>query len=112
MDEVRQLFKRIEEEQGGRLDILVNNAFSAAPVNLSRKLQFLRTYKLHLNHRPIIKAIVENMGKKFWEYEPKLWDEVNEVGLRNVYFCSTYAARLMVPRGMLVKLIVSWGPII
>jgi dehydrogenase/reductase SDR family protein 1 len=54
MDEVRQLFKRIKEEQGGRLDILVNNAFSAAPVNLSRKLQFLRTYKLHLNHRPII----------------------------------------------------------
>jgi NAD(P)-dependent dehydrogenase (short-subunit alcohol dehydrogenase family) len=33
MDEVRQLFKRIEEEQGGRLDILVNNAFSAVPVN-------------------------------------------------------------------------------
>jgi dehydrogenase/reductase SDR family protein 1 len=47
---------------------------------------------------------VERMGKKFWETEPEFWDTVNEVGLRNVYFCSTYAARLMVPRGQLLEL--------
>lgn len=32
MDEVRSVFKRIEEEQGGRLDILVNNAYSGVTV--------------------------------------------------------------------------------
>lgn len=74
-EDVRKLFKRIEEEQGGRLHILVNNAYSGIP------------------------SIFKNTGKKFWESEPEYWDDVNEVGLRNVYFCSTLAARLMVPHG-------------
>lgn len=41
---------------------------------------------------------MKNAGKKFWECEPEFWDDINNVGLRNAYFCSTYAARLMVPR--------------
>uniref|UniRef100_A0A914GYJ6 Uncharacterized protein n=1 Tax=Globodera rostochiensis TaxID=31243 RepID=A0A914GYJ6_GLORO len=65
-DDVRRLFKRIEEEQSGRLHILVNNAYSGVP---------------------------------FWECDAEFWDDINEVGLRNVYFCSTLAARLMVPHG-------------
>ena len=32
-DEVKALFKKINEEQSGRLDILVNNAFSVARVS-------------------------------------------------------------------------------
>ncbi|CAK5080558.1 unnamed protein product [Meloidogyne enterolobii] len=74
-EEVRSLFKRIEQEQGGRLNILVNNAYSGAP------------------------SLMKNAGKKFWECEPEFWDDINEVGLRNAYFCSTFAARLMVPKG-------------
>jgi dehydrogenase/reductase SDR family protein 1 len=42
---------------------------------------------------------MDNIGKKFWECEPEFWDDINEVGLRNAYFCSTLAARLMVPHG-------------
>jgi len=30
--------------------------------------------------------------------DPSVWDDVNNVGLRNHYFCSVYAARMMVPR--------------
>lgn len=39
------------------------------------------------------------MGKKFWELDISAWDEVNNVGLRNHYICSVYAARMMVERG-------------
>ncbi|KAL3090890.1 hypothetical protein niasHS_007265 [Heterodera schachtii] len=81
-DDVRRLFKRVEEEQNGRLHILVNNAYSGVP------------------------SLIENAGKKFWECEPEFWDDINEVGLRNVYFCSTLAARLMVPHedGLIVHI--------
>ena len=81
-DDVRRLFKRIEQEQGGILNILVNNAYSAVP------------------------QLIANAGKKFWECEPEYWDEVNEVGLRNTYFCATLAARLMVPQrdGLIVNI--------
>lgn len=49
-------------------------------------------------------------GKPFWETDPSIWDEVNNVGLRNHYFCSVYAARLMVKhRAGLIVNISSFG---
>ncbi|KAL1229675.1 Dehydrogenase/reductase SDR family member [Trichinella spiralis] len=81
-EEIKALFQRIEEEQNGQLDILVNNAYSG------------------------IKAIANCIGKKFWECEPEIWDDINNTGLRNHYICSVYAARLMVPRksGLIVTI--------
>ncbi|KRZ11799.1 Dehydrogenase/reductase SDR family member 1 [Trichinella zimbabwensis] len=81
-EEIKALFQRIEEEQNGQLDILVNNAYSG------------------------IKAIASCIGKKFWECEPDVWDDINNTGLRNHYICSVYAARLMVPRksGLIVTI--------
>ncbi|VDO99091.1 unnamed protein product [Soboliphyme baturini] len=73
-DNIRDLFKRIQAEQNGKLDILVNNAFSA------------------------VKILVECAGKNFWEVEPDIWDKVNQVGLRNHYICMVYAARMMTQR--------------
>uniref|UniRef100_A0A914BZE3 C-CAP/cofactor C-like domain-containing protein n=1 Tax=Acrobeloides nanus TaxID=290746 RepID=A0A914BZE3_9BILA len=70
-DDVKSLFDQIEHETDGTLDILVNNAFSGA------------------------KAISEAGGKKFFECDPLLWDDINNVGLRNTYICSVYAARMM-----------------
>jgi len=83
-NDIKRLFDRIEKEQNGQLDILVNNAYSA------------------------VNKIEENMGKPFWESEPaSMWDEVNNVGLRNHYICSVYAARLMVPRKKGLMIMVS-----
>ncbi|KAE9555789.1 hypothetical protein FO519_001003 [Halicephalobus sp. NKZ332] len=72
---VKALFDRISEEQNGQLDILVNNAYAGVPF------------------------IFTNTGKKFYEFDPEYsYDIINNVGLRNHYICSSYAARLMIPR--------------
>ncbi|KAJ8336569.1 hypothetical protein SKAU_G00377890 [Synaphobranchus kaupii] len=85
-DDIKELFERIKREQKGRLDILVNNAYAG------------------------VQAIFENMGKKFWETDPSTWDCINNTGLRGHYFCSVYAARLMVEQGRgLIVVISSMG---
>jgi dehydrogenase/reductase SDR family member 1 len=81
--EVENLFKKIEIEQKGQLDILVNAAFKGG------------------------NTIFDNSDLKFWETDPvKTWDDINNVGLRNNYICSVYASRLMVPRkqGLIVNI--------
>ena len=84
--QVESLFKRIENEQEGQLDILVNNVFAG--------VQDLR----------------DSYGKPFWQCEPRLWDSINNVGLRSHYVASVYAARLMAKRQQgLIGTISSWG---
>ncbi|XP_014666544.1 PREDICTED: dehydrogenase/reductase SDR family member 1-like [Priapulus caudatus] len=82
--QVVQLFERIGREQNSRLDVLVNNAYTA------------------------VTAIFDSISDKasFWEQDPKIWDTVNHVGLRNHYLCSVYAARMMVPakQGLIVNI--------
>ncbi|XP_071493045.1 uncharacterized protein [Diadema antillarum] len=80
--EVEAVFERIKREQNGRLDILVNNAFSA------------------------VHAITQVSGTPFWEQPTQMWDEVNNVGLRNHYVCTVHAAKLMVPakQGLIVNI--------
>ncbi|CAB3402612.1 unnamed protein product [Caenorhabditis bovis] len=81
MDEVKNFFEQIERDHSGQLDILVNNAYQA------------------------VNAIADNIGKPFYETDPEIWDIVNNVGLRNHYYCSVYAARLMAARnkGLIVN---------
>uniref|UniRef100_A0A3Q0RDH7 Dehydrogenase/reductase (SDR family) member 1 n=1 Tax=Amphilophus citrinellus TaxID=61819 RepID=A0A3Q0RDH7_AMPCI len=57
--DIQELFERIKQEQNGRLDILVNNAYSG------------------------VQDIFGNMGNKFWETEPSIWDSINNAGLRD-----------------------------
>lgn len=76
---VESLFKRIEADNNGRLDLLVNNCYAAVTTLLGKE-----------NDKNV---------NKFWEQDPSLWDKVNNVGLRANYVASVYAARLMVPRG-------------
>ncbi|KAK7505388.1 hypothetical protein BaRGS_00003550 [Batillaria attramentaria] len=73
-DDVHKLFERIAREQEGQLDVLVNNAYSG------------------------VQAIANAYEKPFWEVDPKIWDDINVVGLRNHYVCAVLASRLMVPR--------------
>ena len=68
---VAALFDRVEEE-AGRLDILVNNAFIVCDELTS--------------------------GKPFWEVPISNWDDMIDVGTRSAYVASVHAAkRFMVP---------------
>lgn len=80
--QVEKLFEKIAKESGNTLDVLVNAAFSG------------------------IASIEKAGGKKFFECDPLMWDDVNNVGLRNAYICGVHAARLMVPRksGLIVNI--------
>ncbi|CAG5107074.1 Oidioi.mRNA.OKI2018_I69.chr1.g3133.t1.cds [Oikopleura dioica] len=80
-NQVEKLFKRIDAENSGRLDLLVNNCYSGVPTLFGMEGE---------SSTPV---------NKFWEQTPKIWDAINNVGLRANYIASVYAARLMVPRG-------------
>jgi len=86
-NDIKQLFQTIGQEQNQRLDILVNNAYSA------------------------VATVSRSTGVKFFDLDPTIWDQVNNVGLRNHYICSVYAAKLMVPRksGLIVTVSSSGG---
>ncbi|XP_019630648.1 PREDICTED: dehydrogenase/reductase SDR family member 1-like [Branchiostoma belcheri] len=83
-DEVKGLFDRVAREQNGRLDILVNNAYSSA------------------------KACIDHIEepKGFWDAPLEPWNQTISVGVRNSYICAVYAARLMVPAraGLIVNI--------
>ncbi|KAM7158438.1 dehydrogenase/reductase SDR family member 1 isoform 1-T2 [Molossus nigricans] len=81
--EVRSLFEQVDREQHGRLDVLVNNAYAG------------------------VQTIMDNHKKAFWESPASIWDDINNVGLRGHYLCSVYGARLMVPAGRGLIVIIS-----
>ncbi|KAK0401880.1 hypothetical protein QR680_016024 [Steinernema hermaphroditum] len=85
--DIKKLFQRIAKEQNNQLDILVNNAFSA------------------------VLTISKSIGTKFYDLDPNIFDEINNVGLKNHYTCSVYAAKLMVPKksGLIVTVSSSGG---
>jgi len=68
-----------------RLDVLVNNAYAG------------------------VKPIMANLKNKYWEIDPSIWDEINGVGLRNHYRCSTFATRIMLKHQPNSGLIVNIG---
>ncbi|XP_070575001.1 dehydrogenase/reductase SDR family member 1-like isoform X2 [Ptychodera flava] len=80
--QIKKLFERVEQEQEGRLDILVNNVYSAIP------------------------TLTSKVNKPFWELPPEIWDEVNVVGLRSHYISCVYGARLMIPhkKGLIINI--------
>ncbi len=80
-----EFYERIKREQGGRLDILVNNAIGAA------------TYVLTEDYDP--KA-------RFFERPIGIWDSVHRVGLRSAWLMSWHAAPMMVARqsGLIVNI--------
>ncbi|MGX7730837.1 SDR family NAD(P)-dependent oxidoreductase [Rhodococcus sp. 2H158] len=73
-EQIRALFRRIAEEQGGRLDLLVNNVWASPPG-------------------------FAGFSEPFWKRPISDWDSLVDVGLRAHYVASVDAAQLMVPRG-------------
>jgi dehydrogenase/reductase SDR family member 1 len=72
---VRAVFERIQAEQG-RLDLLVNNAWSG--------YQAMQRRRKNGFHTP------------FWKLPPTFWDTMFTVGVRSHYVASGYAAAMMV----------------
>jgi dehydrogenase/reductase SDR family protein 1 len=77
--QVKALFERVRDEQG-RLDVLVNNAFS-------------------LPDEPMFDG-------KFWEHDVGLWDTMIRVGCRGHYVASHAAVPIMIERrsGLIVNI--------
>jgi len=71
--QVEALFARIAAEHG-RLDILVNNVYSAPD-------------------------LVPWLGKRFWELPIQAWDQVIDIGTRSHYVASVLAAPLLLANG-------------
>jgi dehydrogenase/reductase SDR family protein 1 len=71
--QVAGVFERVASEQG-RLDVLVNNVYSAPD-------------------------LVPWLGKKFWELPIEAWDQVIDIGTRSHYVSSVYAAPLLLKNG-------------
>jgi dehydrogenase/reductase SDR family protein 1 len=67
--QVEALFARVGEEHG-RLDVLVNNVYSAPD-------------------------LAPWLGKPFWELPTRAWDEVIDIGVRSHYVASVFGAPLM-----------------
>lgn len=88
--EIKDLFEQIKREQNGRLDILVNNAYAGVHVSytqLSSRGTLLCLFRqLFLNFKLLSQDVFENLGKKFWEIDPSIWDSINNTGLR--YVCT------------------------
>jgi dehydrogenase/reductase SDR family member 1 len=71
--QVDALFRRVVDEHG-KIDVLVNNVFSAP-------------------------ALAPWLGRPFWELPIEAWDEVIDIGLRSHYVASHFAAPSMVAQG-------------
>jgi dehydrogenase/reductase SDR family protein 1 len=79
--QIKELFEKIEKEQDGKLDILVNNAYKAVTVSVG-SFSIVRLWNLQFYF--IFKSIFDNSRVKFWEQPPEIWDDVNNVGLRYI----------------------------
>uniref|UniRef100_A0A1I7UAD4 NAD(P)-binding protein n=1 Tax=Caenorhabditis tropicalis TaxID=1561998 RepID=A0A1I7UAD4_9PELO len=76
MTEVEEFFEEVARVTDNQLDILVNNAFSA------------------------VTKCGSGDTRKFFEKDPEIWDDINNVGLRNQYYCSVFGTRIMNKNGM------------
>ena len=77
-DQVHSVFDRIHAEQG-RLDLLVNNAWSGYQAKQRSKKSGFHT--------------------SFWKLPPSFWDSMFMVGVRSHYVASGFAAAMMVQQG-------------
>ena len=81
--DIKSLFERIEKEQNGRLDLLVNNAYSG--VNVRPSFPIRKRFIIVSCRNKIFfgfQYLVNNAGKKFHELDTDAWDIINNVGLR------------------------------
>ncbi|HEX8652555.1 MAG TPA: SDR family NAD(P)-dependent oxidoreductase [Pyrinomonadaceae bacterium] len=85
-EQVQSTFRRIADEQGGRLDILVNNVWGGYE-NMVEDGEF-------------------TWSRPFWQQPVWRWDAMFAAGVRAAYVASAYAARAMVRQrsGLIVNI--------
>lgn len=85
-EQVAALFDRIRSEQGGRLDVLVNNAWGG--------------------YERMVEGGVFTWTAPFWEQPAWRWDAMMNAGVKAAFVSSQHAATLMLPRrqGLIVNL--------
>ena len=71
--EVETLFERVRSEHG-RLDVLVNNVYSAPD-------------------------LAPWLGKPFWELPIEAWDEIIDIGVRSHYVAARFGVPMMLEKG-------------
>jgi dehydrogenase/reductase SDR family protein 1 len=86
-NEVKALFNRVEDEQG-KLDILVNNAWAG-----------------YENIAKVTKPEEYIFDAPFWKQPLSLWDDMHTVGLRSTYVASVFAVPIMIKQndGLIVN---------
>ena len=95
---VEQLFQQISDETG-RLDVLVNNAWSGY-ATMQRGLQ--EALSGSKSKKKMIEGMEAAFGaftEPFWTMSTANWDEMSTVGVRSHYVASVLAARVMVAQG-------------
>ena len=81
--QIAALFERVADEQGGRLDLLVNNVFKVPDP-------------------PV-------WGGGFWQHPVSIWDDMVGIGLRAHYVASVHAASRLIEHGGMIANISSPG---
>ena len=84
-DAVREVFARVEDEHG-RLDVLVNNVYSA--IDLAPWL-----------------------GTPFWEMPVEAWDQVIDIGVRSHYVAAVLSASMLLETSGLIVNVSSSGAV-
>ena len=81
-----ELFKTINKEEG-KLDLLVNNAYSG------------------------VSSLMSDYGSPYWEIGIRKWDQEMRVGLRSAYICTVLATPLMLKNnsGLIINISSSGG---
>lgn len=85
-DETAAVFATVAEQAGGRLDVLVNNAWGG--------------------YEGMVEAGAFTWIAPFWEQPMRRWTAMMDAGVRAAFVCSAHAAQLMVPRraGLIVNI--------
>jgi len=85
-DQTAKLFETIEVEDG-RLDLLVNNAYSGVP------------------------SLLADYNTPFWDIGVRKWDQEMRVGLRSAYICTVLGTKLMLKNqsGLIINISSSGG---
>ncbi len=89
---MKNFFERFKGEKEGEFILLVNNVFSGVQTLYDQR--YKSKFELNGISTQPANPVLCFRNKKFYDCDPvKTWDDLNQVGLRNHYICTTYATK-------------------